>query len=655
MRIARPHSRPEARAAVAAALPVGGEQALDGPPQQDGEDASRPRSGTRTRRARGRRRRSPAATRPARSPKTRRPSEAEGGHEQDAGQALRVLHRRRGCRRGRRARRRSRGRAAGGRRSAAAAARTRPRARAGSPSPRRPTSSRRPRGRSAGSSATQRSRTASPARVRARRPRRKEPDTSATLAQRPREGRSRFAGAPGAVLALPCWPDETDRSLRRSPPPSPSAACGRPPEPVDLLGAGDRLVEATRRRRRAARPVLGRREARPPHRTTSSAAASPPARPSRLRFALDIPKGARLQLACAIDPRFHDRPGVEFVVKVKRRRARGRSSGRSSSTRSPAPSTARGCPLDVDLAKHAGRGRELVLETRGYEQTGDGGARLVGRARPHRRPQGRPSSIVYLVDTLRADHTGVYGYARDDDARARRLRPGRGRLRRGGRARLVDEALGGVDPHLAAARAAPRGAAARPARRRERHDRADARRPGLGDGRRHRELGHLRRGVGVRPGLRRLRRASTATTTGAASSWAPTSWWTRPSPSSARGAGCPPSSTSTPWTPTSPTRRPPPFDRMFEPFPTEGHPARDPRTDYKEPLDRERHDRAVRRRHRVRGPRVRPLRPRAEGARPLRATRSSSSWPTTARSSSTTAAGSTAAASSTSSSASRWS
>jgi hypothetical protein len=37
-----------------------------------------------------------------------------------------------------------------------------------------------------------------------------------------------------------------------------------------------------------------------------------------------------------------------------------------------------------------------------------------------------------------------------------------------------------------------------------------------------------------------------------------------------------------------PYEPPPPFDRMFEPFPTEGHPAHDPRTDYKEPLDRER-------------------------------------------------------------------
>jgi hypothetical protein len=33
---------------------------------------------------------------------------------------------------------------------------------------------------------------------------------------------------------------------------------------------------------------------------------------------------------------------------------------------------------------------------------------------------------------------------------------------------------------------------------------------------------------------------------------------------------------------------PPPFDRMFEPHPVPGHPAQDPRTDYREPADRER-------------------------------------------------------------------
>jgi hypothetical protein len=33
---------------------------------------------------------------------------------------------------------------------------------------------------------------------------------------------------------------------------------------------------------------------------------------------------------------------------------------------------------------------------------------------------------------------------------------------------------------------------------------------------------------------------------------------------------------------------PPPFDRKYEPYPTPDHPAQDPRSDYKEPLDRER-------------------------------------------------------------------
>ncbi len=33
---------------------------------------------------------------------------------------------------------------------------------------------------------------------------------------------------------------------------------------------------------------------------------------------------------------------------------------------------------------------------------------------------------------------------------------------------------------------------------------------------------------------------------------------------------------------------PPPFDRKYEPHPTADHPGQDPRSDYKEPLDRER-------------------------------------------------------------------
>jgi hypothetical protein len=37
---------------------------------------------------------------------------------------------------------------------------------------------------------------------------------------------------------------------------------------------------------------------------------------SRLRYAADIPKDGRLELACGIPAEYHDKPGIEFVVKV---------------------------------------------------------------------------------------------------------------------------------------------------------------------------------------------------------------------------------------------------------------------------------------------------------------------------------------------------
>ena len=69
-------------------------------------------------------------------------------------------------------------------------------------------------------------------------------------------------------------------------------------------------------------------------------------------------------------------------------------------------------PGDVDLAPHAGRGRELVLETRGYEQTGEARRAFWG-APAITVDRKAPLAIVYLVDTLRADHTGAYGYSRE--------------------------------------------------------------------------------------------------------------------------------------------------------------------------------------------------------------------------------------------------
>ncbi len=45
----------------------------------------------------------------------------------------------------------------------------------------------------------------------------------------------------------------------------------------------------------------------------------PASPPGRLLFTVDVPRGARLSFACGIAPERHDRPGVEFAVKVLRR------------------------------------------------------------------------------------------------------------------------------------------------------------------------------------------------------------------------------------------------------------------------------------------------------------------------------------------------
>jgi arylsulfatase A-like enzyme len=184
--------------------------------------------------------------------------------------------------------------------------------------------------------------------------------------------------------------------------------CGPSPEPTDLMDARGALVEASAAG--LAREAVLERTPQGLRINDVLYRGFPAGPPGRLRFALDIPKGARLQAAVAIDPRFHDRPGVEFVVKVK---WDGREHVAWTQLVDPiARAGHRGfVPVDVDLARFAGKGRELVLETRGYEQTGDAGRAFWGTP-ALTVSRGAPLAIVYLVDTLRADHTGVYGYAR---------------------------------------------------------------------------------------------------------------------------------------------------------------------------------------------------------------------------------------------------
>ncbi|MFI5182773.1 MAG: sulfatase [Vicinamibacteria bacterium] len=138
----------------------------------------------------------------------------------------------------------------------------------------------------------------------------------------------------------------------------------------------------------------------------------PASPPSRLRFVLDIPKGAHLNLACGIPARHQEEPGVEFVVKV-RQEAREDVVWTTLVDPLNRPAHHEWVTADVDLSRHAGRNRELILESRGFEGKGDPDRAYWG-APALSVPDGTaPLIIVYLVDTLRADHTTPYGYARE--------------------------------------------------------------------------------------------------------------------------------------------------------------------------------------------------------------------------------------------------
>jgi arylsulfatase A-like enzyme len=130
--------------------------------------------------------------------------------------------------------------------------------------------------------------------------------------------------------------------------------------------------------------------------------------PSRLEFPVHVPRGGHFTVSCGIPEARHGQPGVEFVVKV---REGNKDRVLASQLLDPInrPTHQRWVPLDVDLSKLTGS-QTLVLETRGFETGAEafwGGPLLTAPT------QKAPLVVVYLVDTLRADHTTPYGYVRD--------------------------------------------------------------------------------------------------------------------------------------------------------------------------------------------------------------------------------------------------
>jgi arylsulfatase A-like enzyme len=179
--------------------------------------------------------------------------------------------------------------------------------------------------------------------------------------------------------------------------------------PLDLLRATDRLVEVDVGGRN--RDWLLEHVGRVVKIDDVFRKTLPAAPPSRLRFHLDIPKGGSLSFNYGVPEERQDRPAVEFVVKVRRN---GREHTVWTSLVDPLghPEHRRWLNASVDLSAHAGPDADLILETRGFAPDDDPRAAFWG-VPALTVPRAAPLAIIYLVDTLRADHTQPYGYVRD--------------------------------------------------------------------------------------------------------------------------------------------------------------------------------------------------------------------------------------------------
>jgi arylsulfatase A-like enzyme len=181
-------------------------------------------------------------------------------------------------------------------------------------------------------------------------------------------------------------------------------------KPVDLVTAETALAEASVAGRDRAW-VVGQtgKQVRIDDEVRRTVPASPP---SRLRYTVDIPAGARLTVSLGIPEERQSQPAVEFVIKV---RQDGREKTVLTQLLDPIqrPRHRRWVQAEVDLAPYAGKA-ELILETHGYEEDPEDSRRAFwGTPAIAAKGGDAPLVVIYLVDTLRADHTTPYGYARD--------------------------------------------------------------------------------------------------------------------------------------------------------------------------------------------------------------------------------------------------
>ena len=141
----------------------------------------------------------------------------------------------------------------------------------------------------------------------------------------------------------------------------------------------------------------------------------PASPPSKVVLKTDIPRGGILNIAAGIPEDRQHKGAVEFVISVL---DHGKTQTVLSRIIDPIskPDDRFYVNLRADLSKYAGKDREVTLETRAFEKDGDlfrayWGAPAIS-VDPKFAVKPDPLVIVYLVDTLRADHTTPYGYER---------------------------------------------------------------------------------------------------------------------------------------------------------------------------------------------------------------------------------------------------
>lgn len=120
--------------------------------------------------------------------------------------------------------------------------------------------------------------------------------------------------------------------------------------------------------------------------------------PSSLEFDVQVPRGGRLHFGMGVTV---DGVPVTFRAQV---------SGKDLYSKSIALAGAWE-DADVDLSAYAGKNLKLVLRTESSQQGAVGlwaNPLLTTGA-----PKPRPNVLIYMIDTLRADHSSLYGYKRD--------------------------------------------------------------------------------------------------------------------------------------------------------------------------------------------------------------------------------------------------